>query len=126
MDCLFCKIIQQEIPSYKIFEDDEFYVFLDIFPKNKGHSLLVPKKHTKDLLDSDDAISSKSIGVIKKLNKLFEDKLEAEGLTIITNNNLGQDVPHLHWHLIPRFKKENYTLPDNLKIDVESIYKKLV
>ena len=126
MDCLFCKIINQEIPSYKIFEDDEFYAFLDIFPKNTGHSLLIPKKHTKDLLNSDDATFTKAVSVIKKINNLFENKLEAKGLTIITNNNLGQDVPHLHWHLIPRFKKENYTLPDTLKIDVEGIYKKLV
>ncbi len=125
MDCLFCKIINKEISSHKVWESENFYAFLDIAPKNEGHTLLVPKKCVKDILSSDPEISKHAHAATKKINLLFEVKLGSEGLTILTNNKLGQEVTHLHWHLIPRFTKENYSLPETMDLDLEKTLKKL-
>ena len=68
-DCIFCKIIAGEIPSYTIYEDDEFKVFLDINPASKGHALIVPKTHYADLYDIDEEVAAKAMKLAKKLGK---------------------------------------------------------
>ena len=90
MDCIFCKIINGEIPSYKLYEDDDILVFLDINPVSNGHALIIPKKHIKDLNDMDNTTFSHILEIAKKIKKLLEDKLNVDGLTLIQNNGAVQ------------------------------------
>lgn len=102
--CIFCKIIKGEIPCTKIYEDDKFLAFLDIAPVNFGHTLIIPKKHFKDILDIPDEVLSELIVVGKKLGKALIESLGAEGFNLTTNNGeaAGQIVFHTHFHIIPR------------------------
>ncbi len=118
MDCLFCRIIDGTIPSSTVYEDDIVKVFLDINPNTNGHMLIVPKKHivTVDELDND--LVTHILEVEKKMYDLLTEKLNIEGLTIVQNNGLGQDVKHYHVHLIPRYSNDNWKMnfnQDNLK-----------
>ena len=123
-DCLFCKIINGEIPSKKIYEDDKVFVFLDINPNSNGHMLLIPKKHFVTVLDIDSDFIKYALEIMQtKLYPLLKDKLNIDGLTITQNNFLGQDVKHYHIHLIPKYSKDNKLYK---KIDIDKIYTLLV
>ena len=100
MDCLFCEIIKGSIPSKKVYEDDLVYVFLDINPNTNGHMLIVPKNHIVTVDDLNNELALHILKVEKELKKLLEEKLNIEGLTIVQNNELGQDIKHYHVHLI--------------------------
>lgn len=110
-DCLFCKIIQGEIPAAKIYEDDNVLAFLDINPVNPGHTLIVPKIHSDGLLDADDQVLGQMIVVTKKVAEAILQGLEYEAFNLEQNNGsiAGQVIPHLHWHIVPR------TAEDGLK-----------
>ena len=113
MDCLFCKIINKEIPSYKIYEDDVVYAFLDINPDSVGHTLIVPKKHYLDLDDIDIEILKHIMKIAKLLKKRIEEKLNCDGLTLIQNSGDIQEVKHFHLHLKPFYKnKKDKTLEE--------------
>ena len=103
MDCLFCKIINKEIPSEIVYEDDLVMVFLDINPTTNGDSLVVPKKHYKDMRDIDNDTLIHMYDVIKKLYPIYQKKLHCDGLTISHNTDYGQDIKHFHIHFIPRY-----------------------
>lgn len=109
-DCIFCKIINHEIPSYKVYEDDDAYAFLDITQTTKGHTLLIPKKHVTDIFEYDSDLAATIFARIPKvargLEKAFPDM---EGLNIINNNKemAYQSVFHSHVHLIPRYGKSD-------------------
>jgi len=105
-DCIFCKIIAGEIPSYTIYEDEDFKVFLDVNPASKGHALIVPKVHYANLYDIDEDVAAKAIKLAKKLAIRMTDVLGCEGFNILQNNNetAGQTVFHFHMHLIPRYE----------------------
>ncbi len=116
--CIFCKIINQEIPSYRIFEDEHTYAFLDISPMSQGHTLVVPKKHSEHVLEADSMTITHCFNTIKRITNHYDDVLNASGYNIISNVNesSGQTVFHTHFHIIPRFiKKED--LFDSLKVD---------
>ncbi len=104
MECLFCKIIKKEINSEIIYEDKDIMVFLDINPTTNGDSLIVPKKHLKDLRDINDELLIKMNNIIKKLYVIYQDKLGCDGLTISTNMDYSQEIKHFHIHVIPRYK----------------------
>lgn len=106
MNCLFCKIINKEIPSYKIYEDDIVYAFLDINPDSVGHTLIVPKKHYLDLDDIDIEILKHIMKIAKMLKKRIEEKLNCDGLTLIQNSGDIQEVKHFHLHLKPFYKNK--------------------
>ncbi len=127
MDCLFCKIINKEIPSKTIYEDDVVFVFLDINPTSNGHMLIVPKKHYENILDLDSNILSHMHLVIKDLYKLLKDKLNIDGFTIVQNNLYGQEVKHFHIHIIPRYKDDGIRMHfDHNKLnDIDEIFKKI-
>lgn len=113
MDCLFCKIINKEIPSYKIYEDDIVYAFLDINPDSVGHTLIIPKKHYLDLDDIDIEILKHIMKIAKMLKKRIEEKLNCDGLTLIQNSGDIQEVKHFHLHLKPFYKnKKDKTLEE--------------
>ena len=98
MATIFTKIVNGEIPSYKIFENEHFYSFLDISPMTKGHTLLIPKKEVDYLFDIDDAILSEMIVLSKKIAKAIEKAVECTRVGIMV---VGLEVPHAHIHLIP-------------------------
>lgn len=124
MDCIFCKIINDEIPSYTIYEDDILKVLLDINPDTNGHTLIIPKKHYENLGDIDESVLHHINSTSKKMYTLLKEKLNCDGLTIIQNNNYGQDIKHYHMHLVPRYKDDEYTLHYNKEIvrDPKEIY----
>ena len=126
MDCIFCKIIKGEIPSYTVYEDEIVKVFLDIEPNTNGHLLIIPKKHFTNIVDLDEETMSHIFKVQKKMYDLVKEKLGAEGATFAQNNDLGQEVKHYHMHLIPRYPNDGWKniYSDNL-LSIEEIYNKL-
>ena len=125
-DCLFCKIVKGEIPSYTVYEDEKVKVFLDINPNNDGHLLVIPKEHKANLYEIDDETLLYMLNIIRtKLATLLKDKLAIDGLTITQNNDYGQEVKHFHIHVIPRYKNDKFPLASNCS-KVEDVYHKLV
>ena len=111
-DCIFCAIIEGEIPSYKVYEDDLFIAILDRFPKCGGHLLIIPKTHAATILDLPENEAVSIMPLAKKLAAKLKSITQYEGLNILQNNGeaAGQTVNHLHVHLIPRFKPDNMQL----------------
>lgn len=104
-NCIFCKILNGDIPSAKLYEDDDFAIILDVGPASKGHALVIPKNHYANLFEMPEEMLAKCM----KLAKVWGDKLVkalgADGLNLVQNNGLaaGQTVFHFHLHLIPRY-----------------------
>jgi|SRR3989344_1020000 len=108
MDCIFCKIVKGEIPSFKIYEDEATLAFLDIKPATKGHALVIPKQHFENVFDiSEDALQKVSL-VAKKLSAKIKDGLQADGIRLSQSNGraAGQDIMHFHLHIIPRYEND--------------------
>jgi len=107
-DCLFCKIVKGQIPSMKIYEDTDCIAILDINPASKGHTLVIPKKHSLNIFDTDEEVLKKVIAVAKRLSENIKNKLNADGINILQNNGqqAGQIVQHFHLHIIPRYKND--------------------
>ncbi|MET3644651.1 HIT family protein [Streptococcus gallinaceus] len=108
-DCIFCKIIAGEIPSSKVYEDDQVLAFLDITQVTKGHTLVVPKQHFRNMLEMDSESSSQLFAPIPKIARHLQQTLGAAGVNILNNNEevAGQTVFHTHVHLLPRFSQED-------------------
>jgi len=129
-NCIFCKIVKGEIPSYKVYENEKVLVILDINPANEGHLLVIPKKHFENIFDIEEDYLVEVIKVAKKLAMLF---IEYDGLNLLQNNKeqAGQVVKHFHLHLIPRVKGDENRiimkwLPKQLsKEDFEAIANEL-
>lgn len=104
--CIFCKIANGEIPSATLYEDEDFRVILDLGPASKGHALILPKEHYKDLYHLDDEIAAKALVLAKRMITKLTEVLGCEGYNIVQNNGelAGQTVFHFHMHLIPRYK----------------------
>ena len=113
MNCVFCSILQGKIPSTRIHEDDVCVVFMDINPATRGHSLVVPRSHSRDLLDTDDAVLAHLVGVAKKVGQAALDGLEADGVNLLqcTGEAAFQSVFHLHLHVIPRYVGDGLRTP---------------
>lgn len=122
MDCIFCKIINNEIPSYKIYEDDYVYAFLDITQGTKGHTLVIPKKHIKNIYELDSFTAEKLFSVVPKIATALKKAFNPIGLNIINNNEKPlQAVFHYHLHLIPRYENDNVIIStDNNYGKIES------
>lgn len=107
-DCIFCKIINGDIPSYKIYEDDYTYAFLDISQVAKGHTLVVPKSHAKDILDVDSEQLAHVIQSVQHVAKMIDQTLKPDGINILQNNRsfADQSVFHLHFHIMPRYQDD--------------------
>lgn len=118
MDCIFCKIINNEISSYKIYENDMVLCFLDINPLSSGHTLIIPKKHFKDISDIDSKYLSSINDATKYVYNLLMSKLGPDGIRIVQNNGICQEIKHYHVHLIPVYN-------DMLDMDIEDVYNKI-
>lgn len=119
-DCIFCKIIKGDIPSKKVYEDDNVIAIMDVDPKVNGHTLIMPKKHVTDLIEmsSEDIINVNTVA--KKLVTRFMKKLDAKGVTCGINYGESQAVKHFHIHVLP-----NYLLGEEEIVDTDIIYDKI-
>ena len=115
MDCIFCKINNGDIPSYTIYEDDNIRVFLDINPQSTGHCLIVPKKHFTDLFDIDMECGGQILEKAKMVGEVLRQRLGADGIMLVQNNGICQDVKHFHLHIIPKYNKPK-------KMDIENVF----
>lgn len=107
-DCIFCQIIEGEIPSHTVYEDDETYAFLDVNPLTRGHTLVIPKAHHERLNDMSSEEAASVFGVVNDLVPAVEEGVAAPASTVAVNNGeqAGQEVPHVHWHIVPRFPED--------------------
>ena len=121
-DCLFCKIIKGDIPCYKVYEDDKVIAFLDINPHGVGHTLVIPKEHCLNTIDASDEIILSCFNVIKKIYPAIDKAFDPMGIRIVQNNKVYQDIKHLHFHIVPGYKKEmDYSLEEALKLIKDNI-----
>ena len=113
-DCIFCKIIAGEIPSSKVYEDDQVVAFLDISQVTPGHTLVIPKKHARNLLEMTPDETADLFNVVSTVTKKVESATQPQGMNIISNMEeiAGQSVFHTHVHILPRYSQD-----DDLKID---------
>jgi histidine triad (HIT) family protein len=108
-NCIFCKIVSKEIPSNEVYEDKKFLVFLDIKPVNHGHLLVIPKKHFVWMQEADDKTISEIFKLAKKMMLGLKKSL---GCDYVQLSVIGNEVPHFHIHLVPRYKNDKFkTLP---------------
>ncbi|KKR49299.1 MAG: Histidine triad (HIT) protein [Candidatus Magasanikbacteria bacterium GW2011_GWC2_40_17] len=111
-DCIFCKIISGEIPSFKIYENNQVLAFLDINPVNPGHTLIIPKDHYYNFSDTPEEILCELIRAAKKVAPAVLKGAGAKSFNLTINNGAeaGQVVPHTHFHIVPRFNGDGYRL----------------
>lgn len=112
-DCIFCKIVAGDIPSKKIYEDDQHIAFLDIFPASRGHSLVIPKQHYVDIHSTPAEVYGAIAATAKKVADVLQIKLNSEGTTIFQMNKEAgwQTVFHAHMHVIPRWSNDGLHKP---------------
>jgi len=132
MDCIFCKIINKEIDSKIIYEDSQNLAFLDIHPHAPGHTVIIPKKHAKTILELDASEIKDLFMALKNTLEIIQKALNPDGFTIGINHgeSAGQAIPHLHIHLIPRFKNDgggsiHSVVLNKPKESIEEIYNKI-
>ena len=115
-DCLFCKIIKGEIPSYKVLETEHVLAFLTIGPANRGHTLVITKEHAKSLPELSQEAAAHTIHAVQKVAKAVLKTSGAPGFNLLQNNHevSGLEVPHVHFHIIPRHENDGHTLGFNL------------
>lgn len=103
-DCIFCKIIKGEIPSYKIYEDEFTYSFLDLSNDGNGHILVIPKNHCENVLDCDEETLAHVFKTIRKISRHLVEKCGFDGVNILnaSGKSAEQSVFHLHFHILPR------------------------
>ncbi|MAG91879.1 HIT family protein [Candidatus Woesearchaeota archaeon] len=125
-DCVFCKIVDGKVPAAKIYEDAMVIAFLDIMPANKGHCLIIPKKHVPTLVEMDDKDLAATILAVKKIAKAVSLSFGNTGFNLVMNNGkeAGQVVHHAHLHIIPRFQKDRLRIKwSHLKYENDEIKK---
>ena len=118
-DCLFCKIIKKEVPSFILYEDDDLIVILDAYPDADGHTLIIPKKHYNDILELDNATLIKLFDKAREYTTKLMDKLGKDAITFVINYGEAQVIKHFHLHLIPNYIKKEH------KLSKEEVYKLL-
>ena len=128
MDCIFCKIINGDIPSYTIYENEDVKAFLDISPISNGHTLIIPKKHYDNIYDADIETLKHIEKASQIVGKLLKEKLGCNGVTRMQNNEYGQDVKHYHMHLVPRYQGDKLKVnfdKSNIK-DAKETFEKII
>lgn len=124
-DCVFCKIVSGELPSRKLYEDERVVAFLDAFPAVKGHTLIVPKQHSSNILEDDEVDAVAVMKAVRLLAPKLIKALEADGINMTSNigASAGQQIFHTHVHLLPRFQNDGKSLwkPMEEKPDLETL-----
>ena len=133
MDCIFCKIVTKEIPTKILYEDDDTISFLDAFPVAKGHTLVIPKAHFPQIQDMSDDVNQKLFNTVHKIMPKI-DSIKGSTLVLIHNGkDSGQEIMHVHVHLIPRGPEDRGDNADKMfenKVDlsdseIDSLYNQL-
>ncbi|MDY6771023.1 MAG: HIT family protein [Candidatus Nanohaloarchaea archaeon] len=108
-DCPFCKIASHDLDSYTVYEDDETMAFLDVNPVSRGHMLVIPKTHAGHLSDLDSTTTRALFETVQKMANGINTALNPGGINILQSNGetAGQEVPHVHVHLIPRYEDDD-------------------
>ena len=130
MDCIFCKIMKGDIPSYKIYEDEYTFAFLDIAKDVDGHTLVIPKKHVVNVLDCDEQTLEHVMNTVKKICNHYVDDCGFEGCNIINASGSAaqQSVFHMHFHIIPRKNNDGvdaWPLFKGAKLSLEEMHEVL-
>jgi len=120
MDCLFCKIIESEIPAKVIYEDKSVIVIMNINPNSNGHSLVIPKAHFTDFEGIDDNTLISVNNATKRVKKYLYEALKPDGLVLTTNSGGAQEIKHYHLHLIPFYKDEQVIK------NIDEIYEQII
>lgn len=123
--CIFCKIAAGEIPAKTLYEDEEFRVILDLGPATKGHALILPKDHYRNLFELPDEKAGKVMVLAKRMALQMREKLHCDGFNLVQNNEevAGQTVFHFHMHLIPRYEEDGQVIgwkpgkPDDTELE---------
>lgn len=112
-ECVFCKVLRGQLPSTVVFENEHTLAFLDIAPATDGHTLVVPKRHTEDLLSVPTEDLAEVIRTTQTVTRILDDRLQPDGLSIFQSNRAAgwQDVFHLHFHVVPRWTDDSLRLP---------------
>lgn len=119
-NCIFCKIINKEIPSKIVYEDDIVIVFMDASPDDNGHMLIVPKKHITDFTELDEETASYIHKIAKDMKLKIYEKLNPDGLRLVNNYGVYQLVKHYHLHVIPCYEPKQHL------DDIDDVYNKLM
>jgi len=111
-NCIFCKIIRGQVPSFKLYENDKTFAFMDINPINPGHALIVPKFHAKDIFETPDEWVGATMVTTRRIARAVQAAVQPYGMNIVQANGPGakQSVFHLHIHVVPRLKDDNLTM----------------
>lgn len=111
-NCLFCRIVRGEIPSAKVYENDNIVAFLDINPVNPGHTLVIPKQHYANMLETPEKILEELITVVKKVAPATMKATQTQGfnLGVNTGSVAGQEIFHVHFHIMPRRPDDKFRL----------------
>lgn len=130
MSCIFCKIINKEIPSKIVYEDELVLAILDLSQATYGHTLVMPKKHYENIYEIDDETLAHLIKIVKKLAIKIKNKLNAKGINILNNNETaaGQSIMHLHFHIIPRYDNDDLLIKfidHNKDISLDEVLNKI-
>ncbi len=131
-DCIFCKIVSGEIPCAKVYEDDHVLAFLDINPLMPGHTLLIPKKHAETIFDMTPEETAACGAALQKVAAAVFKGMDAEGMNILQNNYeiSGQEIFHVHFHLMPRTQGDGFKVPWPAKQyapgEMEAVLKKIL
>jgi histidine triad (HIT) family protein len=112
MDCIFCKIINGEVPAVKVLDKDKVIAFMDINPASRGHMLIVPKKHIENIFEISEDDLSAVMNAVKRCAQAVKQALKAEGITILQLNGKASDqiIPHLHVHIMPRWQNDRLSV----------------
>lgn len=129
-DCIFCKIINKEIPGKIVYEDDVCMAFLDLSQATYGHTLVIPKKHYANILEVDDETLAHVMKVVKNLANQIVEKLDAKGVNVLTNTNevAGQTVHHFHVHILPRYDEKELKIEftdHSSDVDLDEVCQKI-
>jgi histidine triad (HIT) family protein len=131
-ECIFCKIANNEVKSFRIYEDEKILAFLDINPVGIGHTLIIPKEHYENVFDIPKEILEKIISVAKTLSEKYKEKLNATGINILhaSEKDAQQSVFHFHIHLVPRYSKDGIDLwfhkYSKSEIKLEEVFRRIM
>lgn len=111
MNCIFCEIVKGNIPAHKVYEDDDLLAFLDISQNTKGHTLLIPKQHMKNIYELDEDTAARVFKAVPKIARALKATFNPIGMNIINNADKPlQSVFHFHIHFIPRYEDDDLTV----------------
>ena len=110
-DCIFCEIVLSNIPNYTVYEDNQTLAFLDIHPRAKGHTVVIPKVHAETIFDLNEELLKSLLPAVERTTEKLESALQPDGYNIGWNHGEagGQEIPHLHVHIMPRWDSDGGT-----------------